>query len=81
MALIAVERSFDASVEFEELQAAEDAAAWCLQMHRVSFRKTLFAEDGTRMLCFYEAPDAESVRSAQRQAGLPFDRIYAVDEI
>lgn len=81
MALIVVERSFDEAVDFDTLQAAERAAAWCLEMHRVSFRKSLFAADGRRMMCFYEAPDAEAVRSSQRKAGLPFDRVYAVQEV
>jgi hypothetical protein len=30
-----------------------------------------------RMLCLYEAPDAESVRLANREASLPFDRVWA----
>lgn len=29
------------------------------------------------MVCIYAAPDAESVRSAQRQAGMPFETVWA----
>jgi hypothetical protein len=29
------------------------------------------------MICLYEAPDAESVRQAQREAGVPFDEAWA----
>jgi hypothetical protein len=42
----------------------------------VSFLKTYFSRDRRRMVCFYEAPDAESVRLAQEKAGLPFDRAW-----
>ena len=76
--LIAVERSFAEPQQFEPLQAAEDAARWCLDMHEVSFVKTFFALDGRRMICLYQAPDAEAVRRSQRMAGLPFDTVYAV---
>jgi hypothetical protein len=33
------------------------------------------------MLCLYQSPDAESVRAAQREAGLPVDRVWAFDRI
>jgi len=29
------------------------------------------------MICLYHAPDAESVRLAQRQAGMPLERVWA----
>lgn len=73
MELVLVERTFTEPVSFEEIQALEDAGSWCLDAYRVTFLKTLFAEDRRRMLCVYEAPDAEAVRSAERKAGVPFD--------
>lgn len=74
---VVVERSFDEPVTLENLQAIEDAAAWCLELHKVTFLRTYFSNDHKRMLCLYQAPDAESVRLAQQQAGMPFDRVWA----
>lgn len=74
---VLVERSFDAPVRLEDLQALEDSAAWCLEAHEVTFARTLFSLDQRRMLCFYEAPDAEAVRVAQRQAAMPLEAIWA----
>jgi hypothetical protein len=37
--------------------------------------------DGRRMLCQYRAPDVESVRLAQREAGLPVDALWAFERI
>src|SRR5690606_4549242 len=37
--------------------------------------------DGRRVLCLYEAPDAEAVRSTQKQGGLPFDAVWAALEL
>jgi hypothetical protein len=77
MSLVVVERSFREPVAFEDLQALEDRGAWCLEAHGVSFLRTYFSRDRRRMVCLYEAPDAESVRLAQERAGMPFERAWA----
>jgi hypothetical protein len=78
---VLVERSFDLPVAIETIQAAEDASAWCLDAHRVRFARTFFASDRQRMLCLYAAPDAESVRLAQREAGMPVDAIWSFERL
>ena len=77
LANVVVERRFPEPVTVESLQAAEDAAAWCLELHKVTFLRTYFSADRTRMLCLYRAPDAESVRLSQQQAKMPFERVWA----
>ncbi len=81
MELVIVERHFETPVDFESIQSVESASAGCLQTHRVTFVQTLFSRDRKRMLCLYEAPDAESVRVAERKAGVPFDRAWACERI
>jgi hypothetical protein len=76
MELVVVERSFPEPVEFFDVQAMEDRFSWCLEMRNVRFLHTYFSADRQRMMCVYEAPDAESVRDANRQAGLPFERVW-----
>jgi len=75
--LAVVERGFPEPVVFEDIQAIEDNASLCLQMHRVRFLRSYFAMDRQRMVCLYEAPDVEAVRLANRQAGLPFEMAWA----
>jgi hypothetical protein len=75
---VLVGRRFEEPANLEEIQAIEDAGAGCLETHRVRFVRTYFSRDGKRMLCLYQAPDAESVRIAQREAGMPVDRVWAV---
>jgi hypothetical protein len=77
LANVVVERRFEEPVTVESLQAIEDAAAWCLELHKVTFLRTYFSADRTRMLCLYQAPDAESVRLAQQQAKMPVERVWA----
>jgi hypothetical protein len=77
MTTVVVERTFAEPVAFEEIQAAEEGGASCLEAHGVRFLRTYFARDRRRMICLYDAPDAESVRLAERGAGVPFDRAWA----
>jgi hypothetical protein len=78
---VAVERSFDEPVTFEAIQALEDSGAACLENHHVRFVRSFFSADRKRMVCLYHAPDAESVRLAQRQADMPVDRVWAFQSI
>lgn len=76
MELIITERSFEQPVEFDTLQAVEDQFRWCLEQHRVRFIRSYISQDSRRMICIYEAPDAEAVRDVNRTMGIPFDSVY-----
>lgn len=77
VATVLVERSFAAPVAIGDLQAQEDAKIGCLETRRVAFVRSYFSHDRKRMICLYSGPDAESVREAQREAGMPVDRVWA----
>jgi hypothetical protein len=74
---VIVERSFDESVTLQQIQDIEDAGIGCLQTRNVRFVRTFFSADRKRMICLYEAPDAESVRQSQREASVPFHDAWA----
>lgn len=74
---VLVTRRFAEPAEFADIQALEEKGAGCLENHRVRFVRTYFSRDRRRMMCLYEAPDAESVRIAQREAGMPVERVLA----
>ena len=48
----------------------------CFRLHRVHWQETRVSEDGSRLICRFRAPDAESVRIALRQSGIPFDAVW-----
>lgn len=73
---VVVERSFAAPVRFEDIAALERAKRWCLETHAVGYAYSFFSLDRKRMLCFYEAPDVESVRVAQREAEMPVAGVW-----
>lgn len=76
MIRIVVERSFRTPHTDEEMAAGANRERDCLGINRVAWKRTLLSEDRLRMICEYEAPDAESVRRVQRQADLAVDRIW-----
>jgi hypothetical protein len=73
---VLVERRWDAPVDLDAIQSIEDEGAWCLETHAVRFVRTYFSRDQKRMICLYQAPDAEAVRMAQRDARMPVEAIW-----
>jgi hypothetical protein len=78
---VVVTRSWNEPVKLADVQALEDASAWCLDAYDVQFVRTFFSTDRQRMACVYRAPDAESVRLAQAQAGMPVERVWAFETL
>ena len=78
---VLVQRSFEEPVTLEEIQAIEDEGSFCLETHKVRFLRTCFSRDRKSMVCLYQAPDAESVRIAQRQARMPVEQVWAFTAI
>jgi len=74
---VLVERSFEKPVTLAEIQAIEDAGASCLSARNVEFARTFFSLGRKQMVCLYRAPDAESVREAQRMARMPVDAVWS----
>jgi hypothetical protein len=79
-ALAVVERSFAQPTTLEGLHGSATRSG-CFALHRVQPLRTHVAKDGRRMLCIFAAPDIEAIRYANTQAGLPYDAIWAANEI
>jgi hypothetical protein len=78
---VVVERSPGTPDTFERLHALAESKRWCFEHHQVRWSRSFASSDGRRMLCLYEAPDVESVRLAQREAGLPVERVWAFTRV
>jgi hypothetical protein len=78
---VVVVHGFDTPADFGARQVLEDVDMGCFQLHRVRLLRSYLSNDRLRMVCLYQAPDAESVRIAQRRAGLPADRAWAVQRL
>ena len=79
MEIVLVERSFETPTTAEAVIASAHDLNGCMRMHRVTLLQSHISDDGRRMLCVFQAPDAESVRIANIQTGLPFSRVWTAD--
>jgi Protein of unknown function (DUF4242) len=76
---IIVERRFAAPVSDEALAAGAARQQGCMDIHRVAYLRSLLSQDRQRMICEFDAPDAESVRRVQREAEVPFESVWVAD--
>lgn len=77
MVHVVVERSFATPQSDEDLSRVEDQLAPCSGMHGVVWKRSVLSLDRRHMICEYEAPDAETVRKVQREAGAAFDHVWS----
>jgi Protein of unknown function (DUF4242) len=78
---IVVERSFDSPQSDAEMKLVADRERPCLSAYQATWKRSLLSADRKRMVCEYEAADAESMRRIQHEAGAQFDRIWVGDVI
>ena len=77
MATIILEQRFEGRpFDIERFNAAQQRNAACLLVHGVRHTVSYVTRDGLRMICVFEAPDAEAVRRAARQLKFRYDRVW-----
>jgi len=79
MSLIIVERTFEHPPTDTDLDAAAARERKCKEIHSITWKRSVLSIDRRRGICEYDAPDAETVRRVQLEAGIPFDRIWAAE--
>jgi len=77
MATIILEHNFEGrSFDIDRYNAAQQRNAPCLTIHGVRHVLSYVTPDGGRMICVFEAPDAEAVRQTARQLGYRYDAVW-----
>ena len=76
MPIIIVEERFDPPVDVSQGNPVAGDLSPCLPLEGVTWVSSFIAADGTRCVCVYDAPDAESVRRAYRKAGAAFESVW-----
>jgi hypothetical protein len=74
-----VEHVFTEPFTDERYAASSKKLDPCLQVRNGAWRRSSLSKDKLRMVCEFEAPDAESVREAIRMAGLSCERVWTAD--
>lgn len=81
MARIVVERSFDSPQSDADMTIVADRERPCLAAYEVTWKRSVISTDRKRIICEYEAADAETMRRIQREAGAQFDRVWVGDVV
>jgi hypothetical protein len=61
---VIVARAFKTPIGEADINGALAKNSWCFDLHRTLYRWSYFSSAGTRLICRFSAPDAESVRLA-----------------
>jgi hypothetical protein len=77
MSLVIVENPGEQLLTDEVIHEADQRVLPCLQARNATWQCSLLAIDRQRMICTFDAPDAESVRDSYRKAGFPSRTIWA----
>lgn len=77
MTRVLVEHVFTEPFTDERAMAVARQLDPCIEVRNGAWRRSSLSKDRLRMVCEFEAPDAESVREAHRSAGVPFERVWA----
>ena len=76
MANLVLEQSFDKPMTPEELNESAKKFDQCLAAHGARWLRSYVSADRMRIICEFEAADAEQVRESARSAGVPFERCW-----
>ena len=81
MALVVCERKFNQPVTVEGFINASAQLGPCLDVRGIRWIGSAISADGSKCVCRFEAPDAESVRQANREADCPFEHVWLAQEL
>lgn len=73
---VVLERLLSEPIDEAGLRDGVGQVTWCLEQWGCRIVSSYLSLDGLRCICVFAAPDAESVRQSQRQAGLPHERAW-----
>src|SRR5450432_2574051 len=79
MARVLAEQVFQEPLTDDRYRAFSKALDPCLEIRNGHWRRSSLALDKLRMICEFEAPDAEAVREAFTASGLAFERIWTAN--
>jgi hypothetical protein len=77
MARIVMEQRFEQPMSDQALSDFAKCLVPCLDIRNGTWARSYVSNDRRRVLCEFEAPDAESVRDALRSCGISFDRVWS----
>ena len=78
MSDVVLERTFETPVTKEEVRSMAMDLSTCMGIYDVTWQESLLAADGKKMICHFEAPDAEALRNTFQLNSTPVKIVYPV---
>jgi hypothetical protein len=79
MAHLIIEQTFDPPLTDEAHKCLGQRLDSCLEAHGARWMRSYLSSDRRRMVCEFEAADAEAVRASYRSAGVAFERVWTAE--
>lgn len=79
MPVIVIEQLFDPPLTDAEHDRAAARLDPCLTERQARWMRSYLSVDRRRMVCEFEAPDADAVREALHSASLRFERVWVAE--
>lgn len=79
MAHLIIEQGFETPLTDEEHGALGQRLDKCLEANGARWMRSYLSTDRRRMVCEFEASDAEAVRQSYRSAGVAFERVWTAE--
>ncbi len=79
MARLILEKEFDPPLTEEQHNQEAQRTDPCLEAYGARWIRSYLSADRRRIVCEFEAEDADAVRSAFRSAGVAFTRVWTAE--
>jgi hypothetical protein len=79
MARVLVEHVFGEPLSDEQFASMGKRVDPCLEVRNGAWRRSSLSLDRKKLVCEFEAPDADSVREALRAAAVPYERVWGAN--
>jgi len=77
--VVLVEQIFDPPLTDEEHNRLSARIDTCAQARNARWMRSYLSADRRRMVCEFEAPDAQSIRDSYRSADAAFERVWGAE--
>lgn len=74
---VVMERGFTPRLDEKDFYAMATESMGCLDLYRADWQESFLAEDGSKLVCRFTAPDSESIRMMSRDDGSEAKSVWA----
>jgi hypothetical protein len=74
---ILVKRNFEPGINRDTIKKMVSEGSGCMQIYQVSWSESFLAQGGNSMICHFDAPDAEALRTVMHTLGAAYESVWS----